>query len=260
MSSDNHIHTPFCPHGSADTIEEYIQAGLRAGLKEMTFTEHAPLPIEDTVPEKNSAMKRSDVPEYLSTVHDLSVKYADMIHINAGFEVDYIEGKEALTLEFLKLYPETIPHSILSVHFIQTEPEDYFCIDYDPDSFIQKGQELGYETLYRLYEKTMQKALSLPYGELTPKKIGHLNLIHKFQKRYSVADPIDWKLLLRMAKHNDYRLDYNFSGIDKPHYGKTYPDNEMMTYAKSIGAAFETGSDAHAAHEIGRYFTLSNAC
>ena len=137
---------------------------------------------------------------------------------------------------------------------MQFAPEEYFCIDLDRESFTQKGAEIGYETLYSLYEAAVKKALALPYGELTPKKIGHINLIHKFQKAYSVSDPIDWKLLLDKVKESGYTLDYNFAGIDKPDYGKTYPDPEMMAYAIKIGLAYEKGSDAHASHEVARYF------
>jgi histidinol-phosphatase (PHP family) len=59
---------------------------------------------------------------------------------------------------------------------------------------------------------------------------------------------------LDKVKENGYTLDYNFAGIDKPDYGKTYPDKEMMAYAIKIGLSYEMGSDAHASHEVARYF------
>lgn len=58
-----------------------------------------------------------------------------------------------------------------------------------------------------------------------------------------------------LAKMNHYRLDYNFSGMDKPLYEKTYPNADMMMYVKKIGLNYETGSDAHQAKNIGRYFS-----
>jgi histidinol-phosphatase (PHP family) len=259
MKRDNHIHTNYCPHASSDSIEMYIKEALSKGLKELTFTEHAPLPIKDSVPTKDSAMRMEDVERYISTLKDMQHKYAERIRIHIGFEVDYIEGYEKETIDFLKKYPECIEYSILSVHFLQLQPNDYFCIDYDSDSFIQKGTSIGFETMYRRYEETLTKALSLPFGEWTPKKIGHLNLIHKFQKAYIVEDPIQWEALMDLAKMNHYRLDYNFSGMDKPLYQKTYPNADMMMYAKKIGLNYETGSDAHQAKDIGRYFSSLEA-
>lgn len=259
MQNDNHIHTNYCPHASVDSIEMYIESALLKGLKELTFTEHAPLPIQDPVPAKDSAMAAEDVESYIATLKDMQQKYAEKIRIHIGFEVDYIEGHENETIEFLKQYPECIEHSILSVHFIQLQPNDYFCIDYDSDSFVQKGQSIGFEKLYHRYEETLIKALSLPFGKWTPKKVGHLNLIHKFQKAYTVEDPIQWEALMDLAKTNHYRLDYNFSGIDKPLYGKTYPNADMMRYAEKIGLNYETGSDAHQAKDIGRYFSPPKA-
>ncbi|MDZ7834324.1 MAG: hypothetical protein U5K84_02370 [Alkalibacterium sp.] len=75
-------------------------------MKKITFTEHAPLPIEDPTPEKDSAMKMEDVETYLAQGRRLKDKYQEDIEVNIGFEVDYIEGKENETAEFLKKYPE----------------------------------------------------------------------------------------------------------------------------------------------------------
>lgn len=251
---DSHVHTPFCQHGAEDPLEDYVKAAIHNGLTELVFTEHAPLPIEDTVPEKNSSMLDADVGRYLEEIRRLKDSYQNQIAIHAGFEVDYLEGEEKKTSAFLAAYPETIPYSILSVHFLKLE-DGFFCIDYDAGSFLSKAREVGLETLYFKYEETVKRALSLPFGQLTPKKIGHLNLIHKFEKRYAIEDPIDWPSLLRLAKTNGYRLDYNFAGIDKIDYGHPYPNPAILEIARSMDLILETGSDAHHPSEVGRYFT-----
>lgn len=256
MLVDKHVHTQFCPHGSDAPMEEYVKAAINKGIEELTFTEHAPLPIEDTVPEKNSAMREEDVYTYLKEVKGLQAKYGHKIKINAGFEVDYIEGYEEETRLFLEKYPETIPHSILSVHFLQLPDLSYFCIDYSLESFKEKAEELGgIHILYGIYYKAINKALAEPFGELTPKKIGHINLIHKFQKGYDYPHDLEWDRILRVAKANEYRLDYNFAGIDKEHYGKTYPSPDILEIANELGLSLEHGSDAHSPEEVGRYFT-----
>jgi len=254
MIKDTHVHTPYCPHGSTDLMEQYVKKAIEKGIVEMTFTEHAPLPIPDTAPTKDSAMKKEDVYEYLKEGKGLKAKYQEKIKINIGFEIDYIEGYEQETQLFLEQYPEAVEHSILSVHFLKLADGTYFCIDYSKDSFVKKGQEVGFHTLYSIYASTVKKALSLPYGQLTPKKIGHLNLIHKFQKAYQYTDKIDWTELLKLAKENGYRLDYNFAGIDKEYYQQTYPNQFIIEQAEELGLELETGSDAHKSEEIGRHF------
>lgn len=254
MKIDNHVHTHYCPHGSNEKMEKYVKKAIEIGIDKITFTEHAPLPILDTVPDKDSAMNEKDVYEYLKEAKGLKAKYRHKIEINAGFEIDYIEGYEQETRLFLEKYPETIENSILSVHFLKLPDETYFCIDYSKESFIQKGEEIGYHMLYSTYEKTVLKALSNPYGPITPKKIGHINLIHKFEKSYQYKDMIDWVKLLKLAKKNGYILDYNFAGIDKEFYGKTYPNQMILDKAKNLNLKLETGSDAHKPEEVGRYF------
>lgn len=34
---DGHIHSPYCPHGTKDTFEMYVEKALSEGLEEITF-------------------------------------------------------------------------------------------------------------------------------------------------------------------------------------------------------------------------------
>ncbi|SFC21695.1 histidinol-phosphatase (PHP family) [Alkalibacterium subtropicum] len=254
MTADNHVHTHFCPHGSDDEMEAYVKTAISKGLNQLTFTEHAPLPIEDTTPLKDSAMRSEDVEVYLKRGKELKEKYAEQITINTGFEIDYIEGKEEATKTFLQRYPETVPHSLLSVHFLKMSEEDYFCIDYGKDEFLKKMNDTGYEKLAQLYEETLLKALSVPFGKWTPKRIGHITLINKFSEAHDHQDIVNWEGILEQVKHNRYDLDYNFAGLDKPFYKKTYPDEALVKRAVEKGIRLIYGSDAHEAKDTGRYF------
>jgi len=254
MYADNHVHTQYCPHGSTDEMEDYVQAAIRKGLRQLTFTEHAPLPIEDTTPEKDSAMRVKYVSAYLKRGNELREKYKEEIVIHTGFEIDYIEGKEQETLRFLKRYPETVPHSLVSVHFLKLSEEDYFCIDYSKDAFLNKISVVSYSYLAKRYVETLLKALSTPFGKWTPKRIGHITLINKFIESHGQTDLVDWKKILDKVKAMGYALDYNFAGIDKPYYKKTYPNEELAGQARNLGIQLIYGSDAHQAKDIGRYF------
>lgn len=254
MYSDNHVHTPFCPHGTKEKMEDYIKVAIKKGLKQLTFTEHAPLPIIDPTPEQNSSMRKEDVALYLSMAKELKETYKNELTIQVGFEIDYIEGYEEQTLAFLKAHPDTIDHSILSVHFLKLNDNDYYCIDYDKDDFLNKLSEVGYTRLSKVYEETLHKALSLPFGEWTPKTIGHITLINKFKKAHKETDQINWSAILKRAKENGYTLDYNFAGLDKPYNQEVYPFESLVIEAMGLGIPLSYGSDAHHPNDVGRYF------
>jgi len=248
-----HMHTDYCPHASRDKAEDYILKSIEKNIVEIAFTEHAPLPMDDTVPARDSAMSLADVKPYLQEISMLKEKYGDRIIVNAGFEIDYIEGRENETLEFLKKYPETIPYSILSVHFVLIDGK-YFCIDYSPESFRERADEVGYEVLVKAYENTLLNALSNPYGSLTPKRIGHLDLIKKFKGFNGRSHEMDMDKILETVKKNGYSLDVNTSGYDKEYCREPYPSIDIIRKAVSLGIPVVTGSDAHSANEVGRHF------
>lgn len=255
MRIDGHVHSQFCPHGTDAPMEDYVKKAIDQGLEVITFTEHAPLPdgFTDPVPEQDSAMRAEDVPAYLAEGHRLADKYKQQIEVRTGFEIDYIEGFEEETKAFLKSQPEAVSNSILSVHFLKLEDE-YFCLDYSAETFEAKAEEIGAETLYRLYERTLRSAIARPFGDLTPPVLGHINLIHKFRKRVEAKDPIDWEDVLRQAEVNDFTLDYNFAGIDKTSYGEAYPNADILDIARLYSIPLQTGSDAHHPDDVGRYF------
>ena len=255
MRIDGHVHSHFCPHGTDAQMEAYVKKAIGLGLEAITFTEHAPLPegFTDPVPEQDSAMRAEDVPAYLAEGRRLAQQYKGQIDVRTGFEIDYIEGYEKETEAFLAANKETIPYSILSVHFLKLE-DGYFCLDYSADLFEAKAKELGAETLYRMYERTLRQAVNRPFDDLTPPVLGHVNLIHKFRKRVKAEDPIDWESLLRQVEVNDYTLDYNLAGIDKEDYGEAYPDADILKIARLYSIPLQTGSDAHNPDDVGRHF------
>ena len=105
MLSDRHVHTPYCLHGSSDAMENYVKVAIEAGLESLTFTEHAPLPMADPLPDKDSSMRPEDVDAYLAEVRTLAKKYQGIIEIHAGFELDYLEGRNRKHVPFWKNIP-----------------------------------------------------------------------------------------------------------------------------------------------------------
>lgn len=254
MKINGHIHTPFCPHGSKDPLEKYVQEALFHGFAEISFTEHAPLPdgFTDPTPLRDSAMKKEDLDRYFQEIAELKEKYKGKIKINVGFEVDYIEGFEKETKDFLDTYGSRIDDAILSVHFLKFG-EAYDCVDYSPEHFAKMIDKYGsVEKIYKNYYRTVLASIRADLGTYKPKRIGHITLVHKFKKKFPPGyhDEQDILNILHAVKEKGYSLDFNGAGTAKPLCGEAYPPLWAAKKAVSLGIPLVYGSDAHQAKEL----------
>ena len=87
MIANYHTHTPRCTH-AVGTEEEYVLAGLKAGLKILGFADHAPFPFEGG----NYAhirMRPDELQDYAQSVFAMRQKYGDKIQLPLGVEIEY---------------------------------------------------------------------------------------------------------------------------------------------------------------------------
>lgn len=258
MKKDGHIHTPFCPHGTPDLFEEYIEKAIQHHFTHISFTEHAPLPIlfDDTAPDKDSGMKVEQLQEYIKQLQQLKLHYKNKIHINIGLEIDYISGYEKEISNFLQIYGPQLDDAILSVHFLYYKGE-YCCVDFSKEEYLRFAEKVGgIQALYDLYYATVKDSILADLGEYKPKRIGHPTLIHKFQLAHNeqINDDEQVKEILRLMKQHDYELDFNSAGLSKPFCQEPYPAYHLFDYAKSIGLRYTFGSDAHTVKDLHQYY------
>ncbi|WP_010678438.1 histidinol-phosphatase HisJ [Bacillus timonensis] len=235
MKADGHIHTPYCPHGTKDAFEDYIARALQLGFDEISFTEHAPLPTRfvDPTPQKDSGMNANEIENYFSEVTKLQKKFASEIKINIGLEVDFIEGYEEDTKAFLNEYGRFLDDSILSVHFLQNQ-ERYYCLDYSPDMFETMIHDFSsVEAVYESYYRTLERSILADLGKFKPKRIGHITLVHKFQKKFPISIDFNEKIqtILDKIAEQGLSLDYNGAGINKPLCKEVYPPEKIIKEA-----------------------------
>lgn len=256
MKKDGHIHSPFCPHGTKDTLDEYVEKAIQLGYEEISFTEHAPLPegFTDSTPTKDSAISIDQLQNYFAEVNRVKQKYLDKINVLVGLEVDYIEGYENEITHFLNQNGKHLDDAILSVHFVKIA-DDYVCIDYSPDVFEKAIAQCGsVEVVHETYYRTVLKSVHANLGTYKPKRIGHMTLIKKFQQRFPTNKSFHANIqtiLLAIKKHN-YELDYNGAGTAKPLCRETYPPIDIARQAQQIGIPLIYGSDAHQVKELGQ--------
>ena len=257
---DSHIHTQYCPHGSNDNIEDYIKRAIEIGLDEITFTEHLPFPenFKDPSPNNDSVIDIESLHKYMKDVNNLKTKYKDKIKINLGVEVDYLEGYEKETKEILDVYGKYFDDSILSVHILNIHG-DYKIMDYNKDEFGEIVNLLGgVGNVYYKYYKTLKKALHADLGIYKPNRIGHLNLVRKFNKiyPYNYENNIVLEELLMLIKEKGYELDYNLSGLLKEDCKEAYISGELLNLVKKYKIPVVPGSDAHSVKNMVNYDKL----
>ncbi|MGB3261369.1 histidinol-phosphatase HisJ [Paenisporosarcina sp.] len=258
MKRDAHIHSPFCPHGTTDAFELYIEKAIKNGFTDISFTEHAPAPegFIDTVPTKDSFLNPNLLEPYLVKLQQLKKQYTSDISIHIGLEFDYIEGYEKETAHLLDEIGPTLDDSILSVHFLLFEKK-YTCIDFSAESFLHFSEQVGsVEIAYDLYYKTLQKSILADLGPYKPKRIGHPTLIHKFQHAHQmkVDDHASIMSTLHLMKEHRYELDVNSAGLAKEYCREPYPPERYIIVAKELDIPLVFGSDAHRVQDLHQYY------
>jgi histidinol-phosphatase (PHP family) len=255
---DGHIHSPYCPHGTNDSLELYIEKAIKEGLEEMTFTEHMPFPgyfIEDKEFLDECAPKDDAINKYFKAVKSLKLKYAEKIKINLGLEVDFIDGYEEKTKNLLNIYGPELEDGLLSVHFIKIG-DKYNDID-GKDGFERALKALGtIEKVYDAYYETLLKAIKADLGQYKPRRIGHPNLIRIFNKLY----PLEYKNkelleeIVKEIKNRNYEVDVNTAGLRKPYCGEIYVSGIFKELVDQYKVKKVYGSDSHTASDVGRDF------
>ena len=263
MKKDGHIHSPFCPHGTQDPFDKYIEKAIEQNFTEITFTEHAPLPTNfvDPTPDKDSGMVPKDLTAYLETVKQLKQHYKDQITIKVGLEIDYIEGYETETQALLDVAGPVLDDAILSVHFLKHN-DTYTCIDFSNKVYLDFAEQVGgIEALYNLYYDTVLKSIDARLGRFKPRRIGHPTLVHKFQLAHGQKIDDNHRIIEVLTKMKDkgYVLDVNSAGLSKPFCKEPYPPLHMIDYARSISLPYVFGSDAHSVKDLHQHYdTLFN--
>lgn len=248
IKRDGHIHTPFCPHGSKDSFEAYVEEALRLGREEITFTEHFPMPEGVTDPDYAAScnLQKEKVPLYLEAVKKVQSHYQSQIKINRGFEVDYIEGKEEAIRSLLEEYGEDIEDSVLSVHFVLYKGK-YYAVD-DRIQVKQLIEEIGsVNKVYDLYFETILKSIEADLGLHKPKRIGHPSVIRVYQKLFpcEYSNTELFECIAQRMKDKGYAFDFNVAGLRKETCGETYPSGELLAMLRKYQIPYVGGSDSH---------------
>ena len=235
--STYHTHSTYSD--GKNTLEEMVLAAISCGMKEIGFSDHAPIPFycDWSIVDKK-------VNDYKKEVLLLKEKYKDQITIYCGIEQDYFS-----------IEPIEYDYIIGSVHYVYKNGE-YLPVDIsakEVEAFINKhynGDAYGYcedyfELVGNLYEKT--KCQIIGHFDLVTKFNEVLPLIDINNERYKTA----YKKALEKLLKAPVIFEINTGAISRGYRTGPYPDDNMIDIIAAANKPFVICSDSHNVETVG---------
>jgi len=234
--ADYHMHTPLCRHAVGQP-GEYAQQALEAGLDEIGFSDHAPMPEDDF---DDWRMRAADLDLYIEKVEETRRRYPQL-RVKLGLEVDFIPGYEAWIRELAAHY--SWDYLIGSVHYISAS----WAID-NPKQLSEWKQHNPFEVWSAYFQRLTQAAESRLFDI-----IGHADLCKKFCFYPSEDCTGLFRDFMEAARAGSTAIELNTAGLRKDCH-EIYPALPIVRLAAQMGVPITFGSDAHAPGEVGLNF------
>ena len=234
--ADCHMHTPLCGH-AIGAPEEYVKQAIKVGLKEIGFSDHAPM-VHKPMP--GITMALNELPKYHAMIEDVRKRYASQIIIKIALESDFLPGYESKTKSITDSYP--YDYIIGSVHFI-----DDWAFDNPETREYWKKYDVN-EVYIKYYALLRQSAQTGSF-----QIIGHCDLPKKFGARPTIDLADEIKATAKVFKDAGVAVEINTAGLRKP-IGEMYPSLNCLKIYREAGVPLTFGSDAHDSQDVGRDF------
>lgn len=235
MIANYHTHTPRCNHAEG-TDEEYVQQALKAGLKLLGFSDHAPYPFGNGY-RSGIRMDVEELPEYCASLNALKAKYGQRIDIKIGLEAEYYPACFQAFKDLVR--NSDVQYLILGQHWTFNE--------YDG---IYNGSPTDDEQQLKQYCRQVLQGVDTGLFSY----VAHPDLI-----RY-VGDPIVYekhiRILCRELAASGTPLELNLCGVRTRRH---YPSADFWRIAAEENCVAVFGVDAHRAQELTDTQALSAA-
>ncbi len=221
MLKNYHTHTVRCNHASGSE-REYIEAAIKAGVKVLGFSDHAPYIFEGGyIP--TFRMLPNEAEGYVALLCELREEYKNDIELHIGFEAEYYPS---LFASFISLCRSLdIEYLILGQHCLHDEYDGIFTTTPTDDPGL-------------LCEYTSQVIEGLETGSFS-------YFAHPDVFNFTGDDDIYREQARRIclkAKELDIPLEYNLLGRQ---LNRHYPQNRFFEIAAEVGNEIILGRDAH---------------
>ena len=233
---DYQMHMALCGHASG-SLADYVRHAIRIGLKEIGFSDHAPM-VHERLP--GVTMDFTQLPIYHSLVDEVREEFAGQISIKYALEADFVPGFEAKTKEIVNGYP--YDYIIGSVHYVNG-----WAVD-DPLT-IERWKSQNIDQVWRDYFQLLRQSAQSGFFNI----IGHCDLPKKFGHRPSSDMSQEVKLTAEVFKDCGVAIEINTSGLRKP-VKEMYPALSHLKIYCEAGVPLTFGSDAHTPEDVGKNF------
>ncbi len=230
--SDYHMHTPLCGHARGRP-EEFADQALSRGLREIGFSDHAPL-VSHRAPE--ITMDFCELPQYHRMIEDVRRQFAGRLTVKIGIEADFVPGFEDQTRAILAGYP--YDYVIGSVHYL-----GQWAFDSPEGMQVWDKAEVN-EVYHRYYDHLRQSARSGLFDIMA-----HVDLVKKFGHRASEDMTAEIRQTASVFKEAGVVIEINTSGLRKAAQ-EIYPTPAALKIYREAGVPLTFGSDAHRPQEV----------
>jgi histidinol-phosphatase (PHP family) len=226
-----HVHTYLCDHATG-SIDDYINAAIERGLKEIGFSDHAPVLLKFR---KGISMEPEEVDFYLDEISTRQERYQNDIKIRLGFEVDF-PLMETFNTDLFS--DSRIDFFIGSCHFMHEWP-------FDHADYIHEFERRDLDEVYRSYYSIIESMADSGLFDI----IGHFDIVKKFGHRAkSDFSPIIERIARKLSQKGT-TVEINTSGMMKP-VGEMYPSDDIIEILYRNNVPVTIGADTHSPEHI----------
>jgi histidinol-phosphatase (PHP family) len=229
--TDYHIHTMYSD-GKAEP-EDYIVPAISAGIKELGFSEHINLFVDNQM----WCMDPGRISDYISHLSRLREAVSN-IQIRIGLEIDYFPGKEEEIYKYIKGLE--LDYVLGSVHYLGD-----MTVDNGADFYENKN----IDELYDSYFGYVNEAVASGLFDI----IAHCDLIRIYGYKPATTPEHLYRVLAHNMKIHDVAFEVNTNGRNRP-LGDFYPDRRFLKFFSEENVPVCVNSDAHMPARVGQYF------
>lgn len=241
-----HTHSIFSDGKS--TPEDVVLEAINQGLKALGFSDHSPVPFENSF-----AIKNDEVNNYITTIKSLKEKYKDQIDIYCSMEMDFIPG---IVKDFKKTKEElNLDYMIGSVHLVGDDIGKLWFIDGSKVETYDEG-------LFNYYDGDIKKGVRAffhQYNEMIETEefdiVGHFDKIKMHNRGRYFSENDKWYRdylmeTLTLIKEKSLIVEVNTRGIYKKRSDDFYPSAWLFPIMREMNIPVVISSDSHRAEEL----------
>ncbi len=265
------LHTHSVYSDGKSQPHEIVEEAIRQGLTTIGFSEHSPLPFDNTF-----SVKSADMPCYVAEIAQLKEEFKDKIDIYCALEADYLTGisepfavtKEKYHLDYLiggvhlvinpALRQAQGPAKTKVVEPVETPSsiaEQIWFIDGPKWEVYDEGLQKFFDgdirrAVRRFFEQSNEMIENEQFDI-----IAHFDKIkmHNRDRYFHEDEPWYRKLALEtldLIREKGLVMEINTRGIYKKRYNGFYPSPWLMEEACKMGVPAIISADAHHFSEI----------